>query len=247
LLLSIMIPSLQLAKEHARRLTCSTNLKSLGTGLQLYSNAYKQKLIPNAHMNGKEYVEGISGPLSGGTGYQNWQSYFTGLDMGDPVNLKPVQLGKLFSEGLVDVPDNYYCPTAKVTSEIAASGGDVPKTLETYTTKLVKYMPPGQSGWGIPAGERRCNSNYMYWTWEKTKLSDVSIRPLVVDTLLSVAHSKKGHPYGANALFGDGHVNMTLFSNEPELLSFVETAERKWESAAYDYLGFVQALRMLDP
>ncbi len=247
LLLSIITPALQTAKEHARRMICSNNLKAFGRGLHAYAESYRQKMIPNVHMNGNEYVDGIRGPGSGSSGYQNWQSYFTGLDMGDPVNLKPVQLGKLFSEKYIEVADVYYCPTAKLTSEGAAStpDGNIPKTLKTYTTNVVKHMPPGQSGWGIPTGTSRCNSNYMYWTWEKTRLLDVSTKPLVMDTLLSVAHTKGGKPYGMNALFGDGHVNMTLFAGEPELLSFA--TNESWDTKSRDYPGFVQAIKQLNP
>jgi prepilin-type N-terminal cleavage/methylation domain-containing protein/prepilin-type processing-associated H-X9-DG protein len=244
LLLSIVVPSLQLAKEHARRVTCSSNLKSIGTGLYVFANTNQQKLIPNViTMAGKEAVNGITS-----SNCKPWYSYFAGVD--DPTKpdqLKAVQLGRLFSEGIVNVPDIYYCPTAKLTSQ-KKPNDDAPKTLEYYTTNLVKHMPPGRSGWGSPtppSGSIRCSSNYQYWTWEKTKLLDVSLRPLVVDSLLTVAHTKGGNPYGVNALFGDGHVNMTRFEKEPELLSYV--MRDSWEDKAMDSLGFVQALKRLAP
>ena len=242
LLLSILTPSLQMAKEHARRLLCTTNLKTFGTVLHMYANENNQTMIPNVSYQGKEYNNGIHGPGENGStnGYGNWQAYFTGLDMGDPVNLKAFQLGKLFSLKFIDTSDVYYCPTAKVMLDTETSD------LEYYTKDLVKHMPPGESGWGVPAGEVRCRSNYMYWTWEKTKLTDVSTRPIVVDNLLSVAHTKGGDPYGANALWGDGHASMTLFSGEPEILEFV-TNDRDWDSKYQDYEGFVNVLRRLDP
>lgn len=248
LLLSILTPSLQMAKEHARRMLCSTNLKTFGTAMYLYSEEYNDKMIPNASYNGKEFTDGIYGPGEKGstTGYQNWQSYITGLDMGDPLNLKALQLGKLFSLGYVEEFEIYYCPTASRTLKGDPMDEVIPKSVKSYTTNVIKHMPPGQSGWGVPVGQERCNSNYMYWTWEKTSILDVSLRPLVFDTMLTVAHQKGDNPYGVNALFGDGHVNMTLFSGDPEILAFIEES-RDWTTKASDYEGFVNVLRRFDP
>ncbi len=243
LLLSILLPALTKVKEQARRTICLTNLRSLGIGIHLYADDNNNKLIPNAHYQGKEYDDGIHGPIDGGTGYQNWQGYITGIDMAYPELLKSVQLGKLFSERYVDDFDSYYCPTAKLNKE--SEGSD----LKKYTTNLVKFMPPTTaSGWGIQAGESRCNSNYMYWTWEKTKIINISNKPIVVDNMLSVAHKKSnGDPHSANALFSDGHVSMTRFSSaKPELLEFMDEAI-DWETRAYDYEGFVEALKCLQP
>ncbi|MFB3894269.1 MAG: type II secretion system protein [Phycisphaerae bacterium] len=47
LLVSIMIPSLQTAKEMARRAPCQANLKNLGTGFLGYAGANKQWFPPN--------------------------------------------------------------------------------------------------------------------------------------------------------------------------------------------------------
>ncbi len=44
LLLAVLIPALSMAKEHAKRLACSSNLKSIGTCLVLYSEANEDRL-----------------------------------------------------------------------------------------------------------------------------------------------------------------------------------------------------------
>lgn len=234
LLLSIVIPSLRLAKEHAQRLTCSMNLKSLGAGLHVYVQSYDQKTPPHVHYNGNEYPNGTS------TGYQPWQGYFTGLDMTEP-QLRPVQLGKLFSDRIVDVAKVFYCQTAQI--QIANSNPS--SGLAYYTSNLVKHLPPDLSGWGVPAGEARVRSNYMYWMWHKVRLTEVSQKPLVFDSLLTVAHRKGSKPYGINALFGDGHVNMTLLNNRQALLDYIEMD--RWEDKAYDGIALENALRELQP
>ena len=236
LLLSILTPALRTAKEHARRLLCSSNLKSIGVGLKIYAESYNDKLIPNVHYNGKAYTNGIK------PGYQPWQAYFLGLNEDDPEYLKPVQLGTLFSDGIIDVPDVSYCETAKISRDDTG-------TMDYYMggqDPIVKFMPPDKSyGWGVPEGDKRCRSNYTYWTWTETSFSKIGgYRAIVADSLVGVPHKRGDKPYGANALFNDGHVNMTLMSSNPEIMEY---AERNYSNKAHDYDGFVNSLRQFDP
>jgi prepilin-type processing-associated H-X9-DG protein len=227
------MPSLSAARENARRVVCSSNLKTLGLGLNMYLDTYRQVLIPNVNMQGKEYTTGIT------SSYQNWQSYFTGIDFGDMNYLKPFQLGRLYSDGYISAYKPFYCPTAKVVLTSASSD------LSYYTTKLFKYMPPKKAGWGVPAGDARCRSNYMYWTWEKTRASELKMKPIIVDNLLSAAHKKGSKPYGANALFTDGHVTTSVFTANSNVLKFV--LREPWDYKSRDYAGFVTALKDLKP
>jgi prepilin-type N-terminal cleavage/methylation domain-containing protein/prepilin-type processing-associated H-X9-DG protein len=238
LLLSILTPALSMAKEKARRLVCSANLKSMGTGLHFYTGDYDEKAIPMANLDGKETYD------LDGKNILPWFGYVVGEDVDDPY-LKAVNLGKLFSEQIVEVPDIFYCPTA------AKSDEDDKYNLETYTTDIEKYMPKGDGQWGSPldpvvAG--RCRINYVYWTWNENTYNSLSLRPVVVDRLTSykrIAHKKGDEPYGINALFGDGHVNMTLLRNDKKLLNLIEDA--KWDDIARDRDVFTRTLRLLDP
>ena len=103
LLLSILTPALSMAKEKARRLVCSANLKSMGTGLHFYTGDYDEKAIPMANLDGKETYD------LDGKNILPWFGYVVGEDVDDPY-LKAVNLGKLFSEQIVEVPDIFYCP-----------------------------------------------------------------------------------------------------------------------------------------
>ena len=47
LLISILLPSLSSAREQAKRAQCLSNLRSLGQGMQMYCNAFRDRL-PNA-------------------------------------------------------------------------------------------------------------------------------------------------------------------------------------------------------
>ncbi|RKY09202.1 MAG: hypothetical protein DRP66_02790 [Planctomycetota bacterium] len=247
LLLSILVPSLNMAKEIARRLICSTQLKSFGVGLHLYSESHNEKAIPNSSSNGNEFFDGIN------SGYQPWWSYVIGDDTGasDPDLLKAFNHGKLYELQYLDVPDLFYCPSAKLT--LKSLGGKYAPNY--YFENVVRSMPPHKSsGWGGPAGDLRCRSSYCYWTWEETSFLKLTNKPVVVDSLVRIPHRKRGRsfagdvdgkPFGVNALFGDGHVNMTLISNTPEILDYINQAS--WDIRARDYNGFVGALRMMKP
>jgi prepilin-type N-terminal cleavage/methylation domain-containing protein/prepilin-type processing-associated H-X9-DG protein len=238
LLLSIIVPAMSMAKEHARRLVCSTNLKSMGTGLQVYAQAYKDKAISMADLKGVETYNIYN--------IQPWFGYNAGLNLtpADPY-LKAVHLGKLYSETIVDIPDVFYCPTAEKTDE------DDKFNLATYTTNLEKSMPNGNGSWGSPKDptiDGRCRTNYMYWTWDKNTYKDMSLRPVIVDRLTSysrIAHKKHSVPYGINALFGDGHVNMTLLASDKALLDLVK--DTSWKDIATDRGVFISTLRLLRP
>lgn len=245
LLLAILVPSLSMAKEIARRLICSSQLKSFGIGLHMYSESHNEKAIPNSTSNGNEFFNGMN------SGYQPWWSYVIGSDDGDPDFLQAFNHGKLYSLQYLEDPELFYCPSAKQT--LKSLGGKYAPNY--YFENVARSMPPHKlSGWGGPVGDLRCRSSYNYWTWEETSLLELSNKPVVVDSLVRIPHRKRGSsfqgggegkPFGVNALFGDGHVNMTLVSNRPEILNYINQAS--WDVRARDYDGFVGALRMMKP
>jgi prepilin-type N-terminal cleavage/methylation domain-containing protein len=238
LLLAIILPSLRMVKEQARRMICATHLKSIGTGLALYSEANDNKAIPNYNISDDSETYDLK------SSWNPWNSYIVGEDedTSSPAPPKPVQLGKLYREGLIDIPDVYYCPTAqsnKLRDEYI---------MKYYTQPgLAKLMPPGNHNWGIPSGDNRCRANYMYYIWGESTYLDLSIRPIVIDRISSsggIAHRKNDEPFGINALFGDGHANLTRTSTGDELTQLVQLG--------YDDLGtnlpnFIAILRLLTP
>jgi prepilin-type N-terminal cleavage/methylation domain-containing protein len=99
MLLSILLPSLKMAKEYATRLRCANNLKSLGQTLHLYAQQYKD-FLPEAY-----YASHPSGAAS----------YF--MFLVDPAKPRETRIqekynmGLLWTTGLIDTSQTFYCPS----------------------------------------------------------------------------------------------------------------------------------------
>jgi len=63
LLVSILLPSLNKAKELAKQAVCSVNLKNIGTAYALYLNEYDEKFFESTANNGNNYW--VQGPQAG--------------------------------------------------------------------------------------------------------------------------------------------------------------------------------------
>ena len=238
LLLAIILPSLNMVKELTRRVVCANKLKGFGTVLHLYSQDYRDKMMPNSNSNGGEFDKGID------SSYQPWWSYVIGNDSGDPDFLNAFNHGTLYELQYVEEPDRYYCPSAFLTLK----GVGPMYTRNYYFENVVRSMPPHKgSGWGGPLrsdGKIRCRSSYSYWTWEETSFLKLTNKPVVIDSLVRIPHWKSGKPFGVVAVFGDGHANVTLVANTA-LEDYAKLAT--WAARAQNYEGFVGALEMLEP
>ena len=76
------------------------------------------------------------------------------------------------------------------------------------------------------------------------KEANILNKPVVFDSLIRIAHEKSDEPFGMNALFGDGHVGISLASRNPGIVAYTE---RSWDDRKDDYVGFIKVIRSLDP
>src|SRR3954452_20105940 len=74
LLISILLPSLNRAREQANRIKCASNLRQIGQSIQIYANenkgAFPRTLFNTAgalSLNNSGYTEHVSFPTAGGT------------------------------------------------------------------------------------------------------------------------------------------------------------------------------------
>ncbi len=251
MLLAMLMPALSMAKDIARRVVCATQLKGFGTALRLYSDDYNDKAVPNANYRAVEQNDGI------GPGYPPWASYIVGNFhyVDDPPSdfLNALQHGKLYSLQYLDEPDLYYCPAAFQNLK-----GEETREWDYYFTDVTKSMPPHASnGWGGRDDDNnhsRCRSNYIYWTWEETTILNLTNKPMVIDDVTHIGHTKGGRPYGLNAVFGDGHVSMTLISSSSVLRQALEKDKddpdeyiNTYNLWGRNYAGMIEALGALQP
>ena len=93
LLLAILVPSLQKARELARRIICLSNLRQTGFGMKLYADSYDEQLPNNID------------PAHPYTAYRANIKDFNG-------NLQALKLACLYKTGIIQDPKIFYCPSA---------------------------------------------------------------------------------------------------------------------------------------
>ena len=228
LLLSIVVPSLRMAREVAKRTICATNLNSLGQGVYLYAND-NQDFLPESR-----YVGGSSNIWR----YSPWVSYNLFYIDRTP-GLSPKQrvtetfgLGHLFMLDMIQAGEVYYCPSSPLRvgtgggaisfryEHYSRGGGDFPWNNDPsgWATNLVRssynYVPQSSrnrvqistsSGSGtFPANAVRADELGSAHTMATDLLHNLDLLP-----------HKRGtrQPSGVNVLFSDGSVS---FSNNPE-------------------------------
>lgn len=99
LLVSILLPSLNKAKELARKSVCFSNMKSLGTAAYLYQSEY-DGIVPHGRNQHDNSFDPVTQP------YANWKyllAFYTGVE---------VQSGASFDNGQLE-HGIYNCPSQK--------------------------------------------------------------------------------------------------------------------------------------
>lgn len=225
LLLSILTPALSKAKEHAKRLTCGTHMKSLGVAIVMYAqqqndelpmNFYQDKVFRREASNAVAayFLGSYNSALHDASPQQRLDDMLRGGDYTDPPS-GVTNLGYLFSEGLLEGADEVlYCDSS------------------SRTSRYSHHAYGGESGWprGLGSGDNpfsiRVSYSYLPQTRNRRhpassmsgfpdaayKLSELdTMRSVVVDLLNGEEMShRRGNYYGVNMLFGDGSVAFKL-------------------------------------
>jgi prepilin-type N-terminal cleavage/methylation domain-containing protein/prepilin-type processing-associated H-X9-DG protein len=75
LLISILLPALNRAREAAYTIKCASNLHSIGNGMAMYAANYKGALPLSNEYTGTTITNGVQEPTSPGNGYTHWSSF----------------------------------------------------------------------------------------------------------------------------------------------------------------------------
>ncbi|MBX3364597.1 MAG: DUF1559 domain-containing protein [Phycisphaeraceae bacterium] len=123
LLMGLLLPSLAIVRETARRVVCASNVRQIGLGLAMYGDDFREFLPPTAYLHvatGPKWEQMMvlrMTPLEGPT-YQTNSAYWDGL-------------GMLFWHDYLNAPRIFYCPSHK---------GEHP--YERYTSVLNRNANP---------------------------------------------------------------------------------------------------------
>jgi prepilin-type N-terminal cleavage/methylation domain-containing protein len=265
LLLSIMLPSLRMAKEVAKRTVCATRLNQLGVGIMMYANKNNDMIPSSRYRPGQPWDQSTQ---TGGISNLAYTLFELRYDLSDAALLQtpPKQrvwyawgLGLLFMNDIIETGEAMYCPSSTGKAGTAGhftydvySNNDSSfpfRNLDSDKPNHVRssymYVPQARQKVYI-TGSGSFGEGYFPDAAERvTQLRSNGI--LACDILLSLnylAHKKgvgvKGA--GVNALATDGSV---FFSNNPDAFDPALWGEDgSWERTQDEYV-FQKILSLL--
>lgn len=178
LLVSILLPSLQTAKDLAKKVACQANFRSLFSGISLYTNEY-DGYLPRA--TNDSATDGLA------WAWKDKNVLLPYLGYGDGVTADKIQYN-----GVLSCPEENsrvsYTPSLMVIRPNWA-GLKPPTKLEDFAMT----MPMFSEAWPQVSWADQCTSGILWTDWEKQYVNGTH--------WLATRHSG-----GANYLFVDGHV-----------------------------------------
>jgi prepilin-type N-terminal cleavage/methylation domain-containing protein len=232
LLISILLPSLNRARESARRTKCLANLRSLGQMVHMYANMF-QGQIPIG------YSGGASGSGSMGSNY--W------LCRANSQGVRFVGLGLLYPAGLITTSEGegplFYCPSTNDDTDhsfntednpwmdkvVANASGATRSAYSHRSSDPTSNRPVGQRGimWATAPGvaanpnpDAPVNgegSNNPKLPAQMMRLSKMKTMGIVSDLNIA-SRVKVAHVKGINVLSADGsarYIDIKYLGNTP--------------------------------
>lgn len=242
LLLAIITPALRKAKEYAKRVICTSNARQTGVALRVYAQGNDNKLIPFTDPIGNipATPQPHWGPVAFNDGYRDSAG-----------NMIPLHLGILYREGLIEIPEVFYCPAQPRNPNYY-----LPYSYDAYTND-------GADEWGtvtiqVPGSANYCRTSSNYWTYNEIRIEKIGgYRPVVIDNVQEwevLPHRKGGPkdsetmPQGLTALYADGHVS---FCTDEDLWTDytwnnLNSADNvPWNGPGNDIVAFERILKVL--
>jgi len=132
LLIGILLPSLQKAREQANTLKCSANLRSIGQGIAIYTASNKGTL-PNSYIyDGMSIAGGVQLPTAATNGYLHWSYNIYNTSGSGAVSAGAFQCPNLQNGGLPPTnPDPSNLDAGQVAETAGIVDKQVPRTSYT--------------------------------------------------------------------------------------------------------------------
>ena len=245
LLLSILMPSLNLVKSVAKRTVCSTHLKSIGQGIVTYATENSDKLPVSWYQTGSgQGVAYVAFMIDTTIPYSDNLGHVTAT----------YGMGYLYETKIIETPELFYC-----TTPYDPSGAGWAATSYKYED----YLDDG-SRWPWNSDPSGWNTQYVRTGYNytpqsaknkttvgadefpviATKFSQLRTSYVMVSDLIwsleQLPHKIGDKPGGANVMYSDGSVQ---FNNDSEAFS-----EALWQDnhPGSDEWLFRTILRMLE-
>jgi prepilin-type N-terminal cleavage/methylation domain-containing protein len=213
ILAAMLLPALSSAKERAKRIHCTSNLRQVGIGMALYINDFRDKLPPFSWPDGA-----AAGSDATYDAYKGGLTTANATNMGLLFEAKSIPTGKVFyciSGGNVKA-GNGLAYLMERTYENYSLNGIWPAFPASDTTSLrvrlgYSYVPQSSTRNRTPP------FNFLGANWWlpcfAVKASELNPRLAIVTDLiyrLDMVSHRVGGPkgYALNALFGDMHVRV---------------------------------------
>jgi prepilin-type N-terminal cleavage/methylation domain-containing protein/prepilin-type processing-associated H-X9-DG protein len=225
LLISILLPSLNRARETANRVKCASNLRQIGQAILLYTNDSKgpyPRTFYSTYAAGGNYIVNVSGNSATPTLTDPFQQGTSGAS----INSVPQALFLLLrTEDITSAV--FVCPSSNATPDTFGGGTNTALTQINFTNlqnnlsysyanpypdlnalgsgyKMVAGLEPSFAvAADINPGTYSSNSNDV--------VMKSAASPETIDTNSATSDSRKGNSNnhgkdGENVLYGDGHV-----------------------------------------
>ncbi|KAA5545437.1 DUF1559 domain-containing protein [Roseiconus nitratireducens] len=174
-MVGLLLPAVQSAREAARRMQCSNNLKQIGLAIHNYHDAFKQMPanhgFDHTHTSGEPWVSGpswltvILPQLEQGPAFE--QMVFEGTDFSDTTTV-PNRNWEVMSK--LEVP-TYNCPSSALERKRFQSASDATQAIgapEVYPIQIPDYV--ASVGYYNPPGSNEFSWDRYYagtatWSW----------------------------------------------------------------------------------
>lgn len=214
LLLAVLIPALSKARELAKRVVCSNQIKQIGVGVTGYAAKYDGVML-----NTMPYALNTGDlPDSDDEDYHPFVAYRDNgsrelyqYPNGDYV---PLRLGCLYSSKIIEIPKVFYCPSNRIEERMYESyidpppWGSLPQKINDIIGSENEWVRCGYEYYPVERNfPRNPFTKAPKYTARRYERLDTSI-PYVTDVLRTIETMthKTNNTLGVNALFPDGSV-----------------------------------------
>jgi prepilin-type N-terminal cleavage/methylation domain-containing protein/prepilin-type processing-associated H-X9-DG protein len=210
LLISILLPALNAARERANRVKCASNLRQIGQGLLLYSNDFKT--YPRTRYDATQDPTAFT-PVASGTPLlaPNESDPYFGTNR--PAN-NDVTAALFMLVRVVDVsPDVFICPsTTQEKDTLNNSGAQMRSNFNSHNNLSYSYANPypkvNAIGLGYRLGPNAIASFAIAADRNDGNLNaNTSANSNSSATIQRDLNSRNHQSEGQNVLFNDGHVS----------------------------------------